>query len=171
LHHRFLQHVALEAIVADEPSADELARLQASGVFTAEEAAALDLEQLNTFWRGRLGQRILAEAPNVERELPFTARFSPAELLALGIPVTPGLSPDDYVVTQGIVDLAVIRERELWLVDFKTDAISPRDLSARAEMYGPQIKLYAIALERIHRRPVTERWLHFLHLGKSVAIS
>jgi hypothetical protein len=37
------------------------------------------------------------------------------------------------------------------------------------KFYEPQLKLYALALGRIYRRPVTESWLHFFSLKKSVA--
>jgi ATP-dependent exoDNAse (exonuclease V) beta subunit len=38
-------------------------------------------------------------------------------------------------------------------------------------MYQPQLNLYARALERIYRKPVTECWLHFLSRGVTVPVT
>jgi len=42
--------------------------------------------------------------------------------------------------------------------------------AAAVKFYEPQLKRYALALGRIYCRPVTESWLHFLSLKKSVAV-
>ena len=71
---------------------------------------------------------------------------------------------------QGVADLAVISPEEIWLLDFKTDQVDKKDLNARVAAYRPQIELYALALSRIYRRPVTQSWLHFIGLRQSVAV-
>jgi ATP-dependent helicase/nuclease subunit A len=76
---------------------------------------------------------------------------------------------EEFIVVQGVADLVVILPTEIWLVDFKTDHLTHEELADKVKLYGPQIKLYAAALERIYRRPVKERWLHFLALRKTVA--
>jgi ATP-dependent helicase/nuclease subunit A len=60
--------------------------------------------------------------------------------------------------------LAVILDKQIWLVDFKTDARTPEELPSARERYTPQLKLYGLALSRIYRRPATETYLHFLAL-------
>ncbi|HVY71070.1 MAG TPA: UvrD-helicase domain-containing protein, partial [Verrucomicrobiae bacterium] len=169
-HHKFLQHVSLETIAGGGPLRTEAERLVKESLLAPEEAGALDFTALETFWKSRLGGRILAEAPNVRRELPFTARFTPAELAGLG--AAPGVNPlaDEFVVVQGVVDLAILRARDIVVVDFKTDQLRPKELSDRVATYTPQLQLYALALERTCRRPVSESWLHFLRLGKSVLL-
>src|SRR5262249_37366310 len=107
-------------------------------------------------------------AQRVRRELPFTARFSLAELHSMrGETVEPG-SADEFVVVQGIADLVVMRPDEIWLLDFKTDSINPDQLAEKTERYAPQLKLYASALSRIYRRPVTQAWLYFISLRQAV---
>ena len=104
----------------------------------------------------------------VRRELAFTARFAPSELAELA-----GKSPEmefEFVVVQGVVDLAVVLPGELWVVDFKTDAFAKTELPAKVHAYEPQLILYVRALERIFRRPVTGCWLHFLSHGTSVPV-
>ena len=73
------------------------------------------------------------------------------------------------MVVQGVVDLAVICEREIWVLDFKTDrARDPDELVAH---YGPQLQLYALALERIHARPVSRLWIHSFAARQTVALA
>jgi len=161
-HHRFLQFLALENAVGVAALAAEAERLEQDKILSAAERSALNLEDIAAFWNSDPGEKIRAAAACVQRELTFTARFSPAEIeMVAGVPSAPGLA-DEFVVVQGVVDLAVLLPEEIWLVDFKTDALSPEDLPARAATYAPQLKLYARALEKIYSRPVTHSWLHFL---------
>ena len=77
---------------------------------------------------------------------------------------------NEFVVVQGVVDLAVILPREIWLVDFKTDDFSEGDLPEKIKIYKPQLQLYAAALEKIYSRSVKLRTLHFLSAQKTIEI-
>lgn len=167
-HHVFLQRMALEK--AGEPAAAkaEAERLRAEGWLTAEETAALDLEALAAFWRSETGRKFLAHPQHVHREIPFTSRFSPADLAACGLPVA--APSDEFIVVQGVADLAVILPEEIWLVDFKTDDVGKDGMADRIRLYGPQLRLYARALQRIYRRPVTESCLYFLAQRENVRV-
>ncbi|MCX8089970.1 MAG: UvrD-helicase domain-containing protein [Verrucomicrobiae bacterium] len=171
-HHRFLERVALEQAGAVAALEAEARRLVREGHLSAAEAAALDLEGLAAFWGSDLGRRIRAERERVRRELAFTARFAPAELDGL-LGVAGGDAPrsqEEFVVVQGVADLVVVRPEDLWMVDFKTDAVTPTTLEEAVRRYVPQVKLYARALERIYGRPVRECALHFLALRQTVPI-
>jgi len=127
-----------------------------------EEIALLDFDRLAGFWQSELGRQVLDRRQFVRRELVFTARFSPAELAKLtGEPIDPNLE-QEFVVVQGVADLAVVSPSEIWLIDFKTDAVAKDELNERVNLYEPQLRLYARALSRIYRRPVTGCWLYFL---------
>jgi len=76
----------------------------------------------------------------------------------------------EFVVVQGVMDLVALLPGEIWLVDFKTDHFPAGRLKEKISAYRPQLVLYALALERIHRRPVTKRWLHFLNLRQTVLL-
>jgi ATP-dependent helicase/nuclease subunit A len=161
-HHRFLQFFALESAVGAAALAAEAERLEQGKILSAAERSALNLEDIAAFWNSDPGKKIRAAAACVRRELAFTARFSPAEIETVaGVPAAADLA-DEFVVVQGVVDLAVLLPEEIWLVDFKTDALPPGALPVRARTYAPQLRLYARALEKIYSRPVTRCWLHFL---------
>jgi ATP-dependent helicase/nuclease subunit A len=169
-HHAFLQLIRLPAISSLAGLKAEAARLEREGSLSAEEIALLDFKALAALGNSDLGRKICAQASSAQRELAFTARFAASELARLtGMPTEPGLA-DDFVVVQGVADLVLLLPQELWLVDFKTDATTPEELPAKTKFYEPQLQIYALALSRIYRRPVTECWLYFLTAQKAVPL-
>ncbi len=170
IHHRFLEHLRLESAGGLASLRAEVVRLQHEGVISLAESSVLDLTALARFWDSKPGKRIRSHPEQVRRELVFTVRFSGPEIHALCPAIRPDLPEEDFVVTQGVVDLAVLRESEIWVVDYKTDDVEGADLVERAEMYALQAKLYAKALEKVYSRPVTEAWLYFLAPGKLVEV-
>ena len=163
-HHKFFQNVALDFTRDLAAEADRLAR---EAILTEAERAALQLDALAQFWDSELGYIVRNHASEVRRELAFTARFSPKEIAAItGQPVLSGLA-DEFVVVQGAADLVVLGPHEIWLVDFKTDQLQQAGLAAKVKQYEPQVKLYAVALEKVYNRPVTVAVLHFLAVRKT----
>jgi ATP-dependent helicase/nuclease subunit A len=77
---------------------------------------------------------------------------------------------EEYVIVQGVMDLAVVRREEIWVLDFKTDHFAEEELEAKVRLYRPQLTLYARAIARIYGRPVTRRWLHFFAVGRTVEL-
>jgi ATP-dependent helicase/nuclease subunit A len=104
----------------------------------------------------------------VHREIPFSARFTRDDLMKVGLATS--LPEGEFVVVQGTIDLAVIRSDEMWILDFKTDTLEESNLTFALNNYAPQLRLYASALSRIYKRPVTKRWLHFLSISKTVEV-
>jgi ATP-dependent helicase/nuclease subunit A len=169
-HHKFLQHFSLDAAKDLKSFAAEAKRLEMENYLSPEEAAVLDLEALADFWDSQIGKKIRSNASSIRRELPFTARFGPDELDKILGKELPKDLGDEFVVVQGVADLAVLMPKEIWLVDFKTDVVGARELAEKIKTYSPQLQLYARALEKIYSRPVTNCWLHFLAVRKSVTV-
>ncbi|HSH16424.1 MAG TPA: PD-(D/E)XK nuclease family protein, partial [Verrucomicrobiae bacterium] len=167
-HHNFLQWVALDRTGSLESLRKEGERLQQSGRLSAEELASLRWDDLAAFWQSDLGRSLRQESVRVRRELPFICRLTAEDLQAFELPPVAAVPSGEFVVVQGVVDLAVMREDEIWLLDFKTDRVTPATLAAKVAAYKSQLQLYALALQRIHGRPVTKRWLHFLALGETM---
>jgi len=174
-HHTFLQFVALSRTATELDLRNEAERLERDGALSPDQAAALDFTALTSFWQSDLGGKIrsLPES-SVNREMPFTARFQIAEVESLLHPdraaKTILKTEDDFVIVQGVVDLAVLLPEEIWLLDFKTDHVSAEELPAKVQLYEPQLRLYALALKRIYQRSVTHCWLHFLAARQAVAV-
>ncbi|MDB6019067.1 MAG: ATP-dependent deoxyribonuclease subunit [Pedosphaera sp.] len=173
-HHTFLQLVSLERTGSLAELKQEAMHLERHHALSAEEIATLDFPALAEFWQSDLGQKIRSKSALVRRELPFTVRFRPEELLnpTTKIPhlLTPELFDDEFVVVQGVADLLVLLPDKIWLVDFKTDAVTPANLAEKVAQYQPQLQLYAFALSRIYHRPVSELHLHFLAARRSVSL-
>ena len=170
-HHKFLQHFALESAGDRAALEAEARRLEREKILSAEECAVLDLDAFADFWDSPPGKQIRAQpSDSVKRELPFTARFSPAELAEItGAKTEDGLE-NEFVVVQGVADLVVLLPKEIWLVDFKTDRVRADELLEKTKLYEPQLKLYALALSKTFSRPVTKGWLHFLDDRKTVDV-
>src|SRR6185295_6730795 len=82
-HHLFLQLVSL-AYVGDRASLlKEADRLEQEQLLTSEQRGALDLKALAAFWESEIGQKIRTNRKQVQRELPFTARFRLEEVADL----------------------------------------------------------------------------------------
>ncbi len=169
-YHRFLERVALDQLGSAKALRAEAERMVSESVLRAAEVAWLNFDSLLEFWRSEFGQKILTNAPNVRRELAFTARFSPAELPIEAKAANGNALQDEFVIVQGVADVAVILPKEIWLLDYKTDHVRSGEINEKVKMYEPQLNLYARALERIYDRPVTERRLHFLSCGITVPI-
>jgi ATP-dependent exoDNAse (exonuclease V) beta subunit len=86
------------------------------------------------------------EAAVLRRELPVYAARPAAPDDAAG-------DPSDQVMLRGRLDaLLPLAERSL-VIDYKTDAVTPADAAARAELYRPQVGSYVAAVERMTGKP------------------
>lgn len=167
-HHVFLEQVQLRCGGDVKTLRSEAKRLVGIGVLSEEEFACLDFERLSEFWTSPIAREILAQQQYIRRELPFTARFDAKDFADINPEFAP--PPGEAVIVQGVVDLAVIAPNAIWILDFKTDAVTKSDLKEKVAQYRPQLLLYARALERIYGRAVTKRWLHFLAVGETVSV-
>jgi CRISPR/Cas system-associated exonuclease Cas4 (RecB family) len=74
------------------------------------------------------------------------------------------------VVVRGQVDLWFDEGGELVVVDYKTDDVSAAEAHHRARDYAMQLRLYAMALERLAGRAPSQAWLHFLRPNTAVEV-
>ncbi len=96
----------------------------------------------DSFRKSPLGRRV-ERATHVEREFDF--------LIAI-----------DDLVLRGKIDLWFEEGGELAIVDYKTDAVQGPEVQERAREHALQIKLYAMAVERMTGRAPDRAFLHFL---------
>jgi len=117
-----------------------------------EQATAEARKLVEAFHASELGRRG-ARASRIEREFEFVMAI-------------------ENVVLRGQIDLWFEEGGELVLVDYKTDDIKPREIAVRVEFYAPQLRLYALALERIAGRFPTKAFLYFLRpdMARPVAL-
>ncbi|MCX6628390.1 MAG: PD-(D/E)XK nuclease family protein [Candidatus Solibacter sp.] len=109
---------------------------------------ALRLAQV--FRQSTLARRA-ARATRVAREFDF--------LLAI----------EDLVI-RGQVDLWFEEGGELLVVDYKTDEVTAAEAHHRSRDYAVQLRLYALAVERVAGRAPDRAWLHFLRPNTLVEV-
>jgi CRISPR/Cas system-associated exonuclease Cas4 (RecB family) len=109
------------------------------------------IQLAETFRRSTLGKRV-ERASRVEREFDF--------LMAV-----------EDVVVSGQVDLWFEEGGELVIVDYKTDSVAAAEARQRAHDYELQLRMYAMAVERVAGRAVDRAFLVFLRPNTSIEIS
>lgn len=171
-HHTFQQYVALDRTATELDLRNEAEALLEAGILSEAQHEALNFGDLAAFWQSEAGAALRKVPPDiVNREMEFTARLTAAELQQIPtMRSQTALTDDDFIVVQGQVDLAVLHREEIWLLDFKTDAVDEPGLGDKVKQYAPQLEVYARALEKIYHRPVTRCWLHFLRARKTVEL-
>ncbi len=155
--HRILQHLDFAKAVDVAGVASELHRMVEEDLITAGDRAAVDQTSIEWFVSTPLANAIRQAGVAYRREFLYIA----AEPLGY-FDRSVGSSPDDHVLVRGIVDGILSVADGIDIVDFKTDAVDPEAVAARAERYRPQMDLYARAMSRLWRRPVRTCWLVFL---------
>ena len=108
------------------------------------------LRLAEAFRHSPLGRRV-ARATRTAREFDF--------LMAV----------EDLVI-RGQVDLWFEEGGELVVVDYKTDEVSAAEAPHRARDYTLQLRLYALAVERVTGRPPDRAWIDFLRPNTMVEV-
>jgi len=117
---------------------------------TVESPDAESLKLADLFRKSALGRRAAAAA-TVEREFDF-------------------LMDVENLVLRGQIDLWFEERGKTVLVDYKTDRVSAADAPARAEQYALQLRLYALALDRLSGRAPDEAYVYFLRPNIAVPV-
>lgn len=73
-------------------------------------------------------------------------------------------------LVEGVVDFAFIENGAWVIVEFKTDRVRETEIETRAALYRPQVYLYALALERLTRRPIRDLVLYFVRVQRTMSL-
>ena len=162
--HFILQHLDLSRVDREEEIRRQISEMVQKELLTQEEADAVDVDILDSFFHSGTGLRI-RNAKGVRREVPFNLRKKASEVMK-------GMDTGgDTLLIQGIMD-CVFEENGRWiLVDYKTDYVDPRGgVQKLVDRYRVQIDCYTEALEKITGRPVGERILCLLSINQAVSL-
>lgn len=144
-----------------QPAADSHAARQPADLFGIQVHALLagsfiqspdpDATKLaDAFRHSPLGRRAVA-ATTIEREFDF-------------------LMEVENIVLRGQIDLWFEERGKTVLVDYKTDRVSAAEAPSRAKQYELQLRLYALALERLNGRAPDEGYIYFLRPNVAVPV-
>ena len=99
------------------------------------------------------------------------ASGAPGVVLQRALRVSEALTPEEAgrfggeeLLVQGTIDCCFIEDGQWVLLDYKTDRTE--DMDALRAHYAPQLRLYALALQRITGMPVKQRTLCLIAQGR-----
>ena len=164
LLHLVMQHIDHNMMSPDPDIADidiQLQLLVFSGILSQEQAVEVDKQKISRFYCSTIGSRMIT-ANKLYREFKFSI-LRPAEAYF------PGGGTDEILV-QGVIDCFFEEEREIVLVDFKTDKVTDLNVKEKAKQYTPQLEAYADALKRITGKHVKERIIYFFAIDTAYPV-
>ncbi|MEK5239160.1 UvrD-helicase domain-containing protein [Paenibacillus sp. FSL L8-0470] len=180
-YHTVMQHVPLDGPVDRAVLETVIAQLTRVAILNTEQAEAVDLAEVEAFYAGELGQRLLG-ASWKRREQPFSYMVPAGEAYRgldyfdrelSNLSMDNGRRTlDEAVLIQGVVDCLFREEGRLILLDYKSDAVLEHEggLDGLKEKYRFQLELYSKALNDILGEPVSEIWLYFFDGGHALKL-
>ena len=149
--HTVLQKIdySLDSVEDVEKAVEEMRK---SGFLTDEEAAVVPCDRILDTLRSDL----IKTAKNLpcKREQPFVMHIKPE-------------GSEEKVLVQGVIDLLIDKGDSFIVADFKTG--NP-DEKKMAERYAKQLDLYAEGVEKILKKPVSEKILYNVMGGNAVVL-
>ena len=166
--HLVMQHIPLASPVTHESLEVLLTEMQERRLLTADQAAAVDLAAIVSYFDSPIGLR-MQQAEWVRREVPFSCTLPASRIYPQAALETS--AAEEPVLIQGVIDCLFEDDKGLVLVDYKTDRIVMRQWEAAAERHRFQLELYAEAVGAILKKPVAECHVFFFDGGQSVRLS
>ncbi len=126
---------------------------------TADEAAIIDVENIQKLVQSPLGQR-LAKSPQVWREQPFSL-----------LDIVNGRE----VIIQGVIDCYFREGEDLVLIDYKTGKVNrslplEQEKARIAVQYATQMEIYRKALKLTTGRNIKEAYIYLTNCGELVPV-
>lgn len=142
---------------------EELDRLAEWQYISTTERETINISALNTFLHSDIFTRMM-KSDSIHREMRFLT-----ELPAKAIDNTLADEfADEKIIVQGAVDVCFIEDNSVVILDFKTDRTdNPETL---VEAYGEQLSIYALACEKIFKKPVKQKLIYSFALGREIEI-
>ncbi|MDO4607855.1 MAG: helicase-exonuclease AddAB subunit AddA [Clostridia bacterium] len=156
--HHIMQFINFEKEV-NVPA--ELDRLVEWKFITKQEAVSADIKAIEHFFESDVYKRILASS-NVYREKRFLTEI-PAGRFDKKMQGIDGAN----IIVQGAVDLCFEEPDGIVVLDFKTD--HQDDPQKLKDYYAEQLNIYATAVEKIFNKPVKEKIIYSMYLGKGIS--
>ncbi len=155
-------HLVMQYLPLDGDVSETIGQLVARRLLTEEQAKAVDRRAIERFLASPLADELRA-AKSVEREYRFS-------LLVDAKDYYDGVSSDDQVLLQGVVDLFAETDEGIIVADFKTDYVTGETVDEKIRRYRPQVEAYSTALEQILEKNVIRKVLYFFRTGEVVEV-
>lgn len=177
LFHKIMERLELRPEFAQTPPPSDFYRMQlekmmAAGALSPEEAGTAVKEMLprvERFWQSDIARTFLERWDRVEREVSFSILLKDEDLARVGFDSIL-TDTDESIVVQGVIDLLMLGEDEIWVLDYKTDQVDAKDCPEKALSHAPQINLYAFAMQAIYHLPVRRKYVAFVKPGRVIEL-
>ncbi len=175
-YHTAMQHLKLNEPLNEKTIRQQLKNMLSAGHLDTREHDAVDPLLIAEFFATSLGKRLISAFPShLWRELPFTLVLPAEELYdektnLEGTRTAQG-NEDDFVLVQGVIDCLFRENDRLVLIDFKTGNAFGLEKEKLRHQYFQQLYYYSLAIERIWKAKVREKYLYFFDGGSLLEFS
>ncbi len=140
---------------------EELLRLYEWQYISKREYKAVNKAKLKAFFESEIFARI-KKSSLVKREMRFLTELDIGKIE----PELKDKFADEKIIVQGAMDICFLEPDGVVILDFKTDRVETGEELKHA--YGEQLNIYALACEKIFRKPVKQKIIYSFALSKEI---
>lgn len=154
-YHKVMQMLDFKS---DESVLKQIEVLKVNNILTDKDFEFVDIKKIETAFEKV--KKLLNDDSKFLTEKQFM--FYPKLCDVLPVDLT------NRVLVQGVVDLMIINDDDIYVIDYKTSRISTE--SGFADKYHLQLELYAKAIESFYKKPVTKKIIYSFCLDKLIIV-
>ncbi len=138
-YHRFFELSSFD----DDRVEEELASFANSGLITSEQLDLIDVNKLKSILKMSVFDEIKGKTLYKEQKFCYFVNAKDV-----------GYDSEEKILIQGIIDLMVVLENEVWLLDYKLSKIESEEDFVKA--YKKQMQFYKSAIETVLNKKVSK---------------
>lgn len=166
--HSVMQYIDLNKVDSIESIKSDIFRMYSNELITEEESMSVDPNKIYSFFKDKIGIKMLSNYNSVRREIEFHIPLDANEILKN---INNNAYNGQNILLQGIIDCYFENEEgDIILIDYKTDYVQKGDEGKIINRYKIQLEYYEKALEIITHKKVKEKYLYLFYLDKSVEV-
>ena len=156
--HQFMQHLPIRTDYSLEDLKEIRTNIVKQEMMKENMAMELNLDQILLFTQSELYANF-KKAIQIKKEVPFMTLIQINE------------QKQSQILLQGVIDLLVEFEKEVWIIDYKTDFVEDfvKDKEKLKERYAIQMKYYSKAIKEIYPTKKVTCYVYFLSVQESIA--
>ncbi|WP_297429826.1 helicase-exonuclease AddAB subunit AddA [Clostridium sp.] len=167
--HFVMKKIDFNKVSSIQEIKEQLKGLYESEFLLSEELKAINPYKIFNFFKSNLGRKILELNENnkkIYREIPFYTEISSLEIDK----ELDERYKDEKVRLQGIIDCFFEYNKEIILLDYKTDYVKPGNEEELKEKYNKQLEYYSNAIFKMTGRKVKYKYLYSFSLEKEILL-
>ncbi len=160
--HFILQKLNLKKEHTKEELNNFIEELVIKNLLTIKQAKSINQDKIFNFLKSEIAKKV-RKAQSIYQEVPFYINLKANEIYDTNI--------EDTILVQGIIDLYFIdNNKDIILVDYKTDYVENKKEEILVEKYKKQIEIYERAIQEATNQNVKEKYIYSLYLNKAIRV-